>query len=219
MNTMILTWKDIFVQEKKILIDILIKVSKARLKNIIFPSQHLVFNAFRMTPFHTIKVVIIGQDPYYKPNQADGLAFSVQPNCIIPPSLRNIYTEIIIDLGLSKNHFSHGCLSNWAKQGILLLNNILTVEYNKPRSHLFLGWEKFTNRIIYYINKYLHKVIFILWGGDAKKKMHFIDQKKHYVLHSSHPSPLSAYISFFGCKHFSQANKLLLYHKKKIIYW
>lgn len=178
-----------------------------------------MFRAFSLTPFHQIKVVIIGQDPYYNVNQAHGLAFSVNFGCPIPPSLKNIYKEIICNFDLSTNYYFHGCLSRWAIQGVLLLNSILTVESGKPRSHAHLGWQDFTNAVIYYVNKYLDKVVFLLWGKDAQEKRYMIHNNKHFILCASHPSPFAAHRGFFGCKHFYKTNCILSKYNKNIIFW
>lgn len=215
----ILTWKDLLSQEKKKYFFSIIKyVQKERLTKIIYPSSKDVFKAFMLTPFDKIKVVLIGQDPYFSKNQAHGLAFSVPKNQHIPPSLINIYTELNNDF--KKNHiFNHGCLENWAKQGVFLLNTILTVELGKPKSHNNIGWQIFTDKVIFYISKYKKSIIFLLWGNEAHKKCSLINTNKHYILKSSHPSPLSAYRGFLGCKHFSKTNKILIKCKKQVINW
>uniref|UniRef100_UPI003F5D168D uracil-DNA glycosylase n=1 Tax=Buchnera aphidicola TaxID=9 RepID=UPI003F5D168D len=184
-----------------------------------YPRQEDVFYAFHLTPFESIKVVIIGQDPYHNTNQAHGLAFSVRFGLQIPPSLKNIYHEVTENFNLPKDYYFHGCLSRWARQGVLLLNSILTVESGKPRSHVNLGWEKFTDQLIYYINTYLNNVIFLLWGQYAQQKRVFINSNKHIILCASHPSPLSAYRGFFGCRHFIKTNNILLEQKKNVIFW
>ncbi|MCW5197306.1 uracil-DNA glycosylase [Buchnera aphidicola] len=214
-----MNWKKIFICQKKILLDILLKVSKERLTKKIYPPRCDVFNAFYLTPFHKIKVVILGQDPYYQENQAHGLAFSVRPGCKLPGSLKNIYQELVSDLYIPKFDYGNGCLNYWAQQGILLLNTILTVESGHPRSHISLGWNNFTDSIIFYINKYLKNIIFVLWGKDAQKKTSIIDNRKHYILKSSHPSPLSAHLGFFGCGHFSKINRILLSQNDNPIIW
>lgn len=171
-----------------------------------------------MTPLNKVKIVILGQDPYYKHNQANGLAFSV-PHCVsIPPSLFNIYKEI----SNNYNNFvwpKHGFLKCWAEQGVLLLNTILTVEKGKANSHVTLGWEKFTDHILKIISDNCKNIIFLLWGKQAQKKIKIIDYKKHKILCSAHPSPLSAHLGFFGCKHFIKANNLLKKWGKKTIDW
>ncbi|CAL4042421.1 Uracil-DNA glycosylase [Buchnera aphidicola (Phyllaphis fagi)] len=214
-----MNWKKIFTYQKQILSNILLKVTKERITKVVYPDKNDVFNAFYLTPFNNIKVVIIGQDPYYHKNQAHGLSFSVRPGCNIPGSLKNIYKELMCDLSLCKSYCFNGCLSHWAKQGVLLLNTILTVEEGKPRSHLNLGWQDFTDNIIFYINKYLKGVIFVLWGKDAQKKINIIDINRHYILTASHPSPFSAHLGFFGCRHFSKINKILLDQEYDPIIW
>lgn len=193
-------------------------VKKARDSGVtIFPPEKDVFTAFRLTPLNKIKVVILGQDPYHQPNQAHGLSFSVLPNIKIPASLRNIYKELQDDLGIEPA--KHGCLEAWARQGVMLLNTVLTVEYNKPGSHQNIGWQKFTNRVLEIINAKSNKVVFMLWGAYAAQYKDIIDGRKHLILMSSHPSPLSAYRGFLGCKHFSKANEFLKKNKKKVINW
>ncbi|QIQ41231.1 MAG: uracil-DNA glycosylase [Buchnera aphidicola (Aphis urticata)] len=218
MNTS-LTWKDILSQEKKkYFLNMMNYIKKKRLQKLIYPPSKDIFNAFLFTSFDKIKVVIIGQDPYFSNNQAHGLAFSVPRNKNIPPSLKNIYKELNNDF--KKNYiFNHGCLESWAEQGVFLLNTILTVESGKPNSHNNIGWEIFTNKVIYYISQYKKSIIFLLWGNNAQKKCNLIDINKHYILKSSHPSPLSAARGFFGCKHFSKTNKILIKCKKTEINW
>ncbi|WP_295164664.1 uracil-DNA glycosylase [uncultured Buchnera sp.] len=215
----ILTWKNLLSQEKKkYFFKIINYLKKERLKKTIYPSSKDVFNAFLLTSFSEIKVVIIGQDPYFSKNQAHGLAFSVPKNHTIPPSLKNIYKELNSDF--NKNHvFYHGCLENWAVQGVFLLNTILTVESGKPKSHYNIGWNIFTDKVISLISYYKEFIVFLIWGNDAKKKCNLIDMNKHYVLKASHPSPLSAHRGFLGCKHFSKTNKILLKHKRDEIDW
>lgn len=174
----------------------------------IYPTPENIFTAFNETPFNKIKAVIIGQDPYHGPNQAHGLCFSVQPEIKIPPSLANIYKEIESDLGLKMP--KHGYLISWAKEGVLMLNSILTVEDGSPMSHKNYGWEKFTDHVIDLINQKKENVVFMLWGSPAHLKAKNVDDNKHLVLKSVHPSPLSSYRGFFGCKHFSQCNEYLL---------
>lgn len=217
-----LNWSSFLSEEKKLLYfqKILTILHDKRKKGIfIYPRQKDIFNAFRFTSFESVKVVIIGQDPYYNPNQAHGLAFSVLPNIIpIPPSLHNIYTELITDIPkiiMPK----HGCLQSWAKEGVLLLNSILTVEHGKSGSHANIGWEKFTDKVIHILNVYRKNIIFLLWGRYAQNKGNIIDHKKHHILETSHPSPISARYGFIGCRHFSQSNKLLIQKNIKTINW
>jgi len=176
-------------------------------KYTIYPKKEDVFTAFKLTSFKNTRVVVIGQDPYHNENQAHGLAFSVFEGVRIPPSLKNIFIELEKDLGIKKK--DSGDLSNWAKQGILLLNVILTVRSGEANSHKGCGWEEFTDSVIKKINLKDEMVIFVLWGNDAKRKECLIDNPKHKILKAAHPSPLSAYRGFFGCKHFSKINNLL----------
>ncbi|AUM11808.1 uracil-DNA glycosylase [Ketobacter alkanivorans] len=174
---------------------------------VIFPKGEEYFNAFNLTPFDQVKVVIIGQDPYHGPGQAHGLCFSVQDGVALPPSLQNIYKEIHADLGLPIP--KTGNLTHWAQQGVLLLNAVLTVEQSKAAAHQGKGWELFTDAAIRELNEQREGIVFLLWGSYAQKKGQIIDPKKHCVLKTVHPSPLSAYRGFFGCKHFSKANAYL----------
>lgn len=174
---------------------------------IIYPKGDEYFNAFNLTPFDKVKVVIIGQDPYHGPNQAHGLCFSVQPQIPFPPSLQNIFKEIQAELGLPIPE--HGCLTHWAEQGVLLLNAVLTVEQSKAAAHQGKGWETFTDAAIRKVNDELENVVFMLWGAYAQKKGSFIDANKHLVLKSPHPSPLSAHRGFFGNGHFKKCNDYL----------
>ncbi len=183
----------------------------------VYPPSNLIFNAFNLTPFEKIKVVIIGQDPYFNPNQANGLSFSVNKQTPLPPSLKNIFKSINNDIKGSS--FIHGDLTHWAKQGVLLLNNSLTVINGKPNSHNKIGWETFTNAVISKISSSKENICFFLWGGHAHKKENLIANNKHLILKSSHPSPLSAYRGFLNCNHFSKANSYLSDHKKEPIDW
>lgn len=184
----------------------------------VFPKQDDIFNALNMTPLDKISVVIIGQDPYHAPGQAHGLSFSVPGGTTPPPSLKNIYKEIESDLRIGKD-FKNGNLTPWSQQGVLLLNSILTVEENNPGSHSKKGWEKFTDHVIQKISNEQENIVFLLWGNYAQKKGLIIDRSKHFVLESSHPSPLGAYRGFIGCKHFSQTNKYLEENNKIKIEW
>lgn len=205
------TWHDVLGDEKsqpyfQQTLDF-VRQERAAGKHIYPPAQD-VFNAFKYTEFADIKVVILGQDPYHGPHQAHGLCFSVLPGVAAPPSLVNIYKE----LSQEYPEFvipDHGYLLNWAKQGVLLLNTILTVEEGRAHSHASLGWETFTDHVIAAINEHRQNVVFLLWGSHAQKKGQFIDRTKHRVLTSVHPSPLSAYRGFFGCGHFMQTNAYL----------
>jgi uracil-DNA glycosylase len=184
----------------------------------VFPSADLVFNAFRLTPLNNLKVVILGQDPYHNDGQAHGLSVSVPAGIAIPPSLRNIYTELVTDIPGFK-YPNHGNLSKWAEQGVLLLNATLTVRAHEAGSHQKKGWEFFTDEIIKSISDQAENVVFLLWGSYAIKKSALIDSKKHLILTAVHPSPLSVYRGFFGCAHFSKANEYLRYHNKLPIDW
>ena len=184
----------------------------------VYPKPSDVFNAFNLTPFNEVKVVILGQDPYHGANQAYGLSFSVQKGVAVPPSLKNIYKELQADI-LGFNIPSHGDLSSWAKQGVLLLNVTLTVRANEPGSHQKMGWEQFTDNAIKALSAEKSGLVFILWGRHAQAKASLIDSGKHLVLTATHPSPFSAYNGFFGCKHFSKANAYLLTKGEKPINW
>ena len=173
----------------------------------IFPAGDEYFNALNRTPFDSVNVVILGQDPYHGPGQAHGLCFSVKPGIAIPPSLQNIFKEINEDLGIGIPE--HGCLTRWSDQGVLLLNSVLTVERGRAGSHQGQGWERFTDSIISHLNEKKGGLVFLLWGSYAHKKGQIIDARKHLVLKSPHPSPLSAYRGFFGNRHFSTANAYL----------
>lgn len=173
---------------------------------VIYPPEECIFNAFMMTPFHKVKVVILGQDPYHNPGQAHGLSFSVQPGVEPPPSLKNIYKEIAEDLDVKPP--LHGHLVSWAKQGVLLLNATLTVRENEPRSHYGQGWETFTDTAIRKLSR-KEPLVFMLWGKSAKEKASLIEKGRHLILEAPHPSPFSVHSGFFGCKHFSKANSFL----------
>ena len=183
----------------------------------IFPHPKNIFKAFELTPANDVKVVILGQDPYHGANQAHGLAFSVQEDIKIPPSLNNIYKELYDDLNIPIKR--SGNLESWAKQGVLLLNSVLTVESGKANSHKNIGWEKFTESVISLISKKKEILVFLLWGNYAHKKEDFIESNNHLILKSVHPSPLSAYNGFFGSRHFSKANNFLKKNNIKEIVW
>ena len=183
----------------------------------IFPPSNLIFNAFNLTPVEKVKVIIIGQDPYHGEGQAHGLSFSVPKGIKIPPSLLNIYKELKTDIG--KTVPKNGLLEDWAKQGVLLLNSVLTVEFGKANSHKNVGWEEFTEATINLISKKKENLVFLLWGNYAHKKEVFINPNKHLILKSVHPSPLSAYNGFFGSKHFSKTNNFLRKNNIKEILW
>lgn len=182
----------------------------------IYPKKGLVFRAFT-TDLNDVKVVILGQDPYHTPGAAEGLAFSVPNSQPIPPSLINIYKEIDDDIGHHEN--PRGSLINWQKQGVLLLNTVLTVEAHKPKSHSGKGWEIFTTEVIKYLNETRPHLVFILWGRDARNKKELIDNSKHLILESAHPSPLSAHAGFFGSKPFSKCNNFLEENGLEPIQW
>ena len=186
-------------------------------KGEVFPLEEEVFNAFNSTPPSKVKAVMIGQDPYHGAGQAHGLCFSVKQGVPIPPSLKNIYKEIESDLGLSIPQT--GCLQKWADQGVLMLNNVLTVRKGEPNSHKNAGWEVFTAKVVEKISESREGLVFFLWGNSAQKKESLIDGDKHLLLKAVHPSPLSAYNGFFGCRHFSKSNNYLLANNKKPIDW
>ena len=188
-----------------------------RLNKTIYPPFEQRFAALEVTPLDNVKVVILGQDPYHQPDQAHGLCFSVQPGIKPPPSLVNIYKELKTDLDIEP--VSHGYLEAWAEQGVLLLNSVLTVEQSEAGSHQGRGWELFTDQVIRVVNERCENVVFMLWGGYAQKKGKSISRERHLVLTAPHPSPLSSYRGFFGCKHFSQANEYLSEHGRPIIQW
>lgn len=183
----------------------------------IYPPKELIFRALELTPFENIKVVILGQDPYHGEGEANGLAFSVNKGVKLPPSLRNIYEELKSDMGIKIPN--HGDLTSWAKQGVLLLNSVLTVEKDKPASHRNIGWEEYTDSIIKKISDKKENIVFILWGKYAQSKKDFIDERKHLVISSPHPSPFSANKGFFGSKPFSKTNTYLKSKGKKEIDW
>lgn len=185
--------------------------------SIVYPHRDDIFNALQATPYHQVKVVLLGQDPYHGEGQAHGLSFSVPKGVKIPPSLKNIFKELHDDLGVPIPE--HGCLQSWAKEGVLLLNTVLTVRAGKANSHRGKGWEVFTDKVITCLNEREDGVIFLLWGNDAKKKIPLINQKKHVILTSSHPSPLSAHRGFFGSKPFSKVNAILEEWNKEPIHW
>jgi len=186
-------------------------------KKIIYPHSSHWFHALETTPLDNVKVVILGQDPYHQPDQAHGLCFSVLPSVKTPPSLVNMYKELESDLSIPPAN--HGYLESWAKQGVLLLNAVLTVEDSKANAHQGKGWEQFTDKIIEKVNSECEHVVFLLWGSYSQKKGAIIDTSKHLVLKAPHPSPLSAYRGFFGCQHFSQTNDYLKLHNKQAIDW
>jgi uracil-DNA glycosylase len=183
----------------------------------VYPPGHLIFNAFQHTPFHQVKAVILGQDPYHGKGQAHGLCFSVPPGIPKPPSLVNIFKELQSDLGIPLPE--HGNLEKWADQGVMLLNATLTVRANQAGSHQNQGWETFTNQVIERISEKSKGVVFLLWGRYAQAKENLIDGQKHLILKAAHPSPFSAYNGFFGCRHFSRTNQFLEQQGKEPIDW
>lgn len=193
-----------------------IKIERAQ-KKLIYPPGQFIFNAFEQTPFSKVKVVILGQDPYHGAGQAHGLCFSVQPGVKPPPSLVNIFKELKDDIGMAIP--ATGNLTPWAQQGVLLLNTALTVRAGEPNSHAHIGWTNFTNAVITKISDLRQGVVFLLWGRFAHEKQTLINQTKHHVLKAAHPSPLSAHNGFFGCKHFSKTNQLLVQQGLDPIDW
>lgn len=214
------TWKKNLKEEfeKRYFKDLTNFVKNEYAQHQCFPENKDLFRAFNITAFNDVKVVILGQDPYHNYNQADGLSFSVPKTTTIPPSLKNIFKEIETDL--DKETYSHGNLTHWAEQGVLLLNAVLSVRAHQPGSHKNKGWETFTDAVIRNLSDKREAVVFMLWGGFAKKKAKLIDKDKHLVLCSGHPSPLSANRGYwFGNQHFSKANAYLKKNEKSIIIW
>jgi uracil-DNA glycosylase len=189
------------------------KASGAR----VYPPGDKIFNALNSTPFDSVKIVILGQDPYHGPGQAHGLCFSVQPGTQVPPSLVNIYRELRDDLGMPIA--THGYLKPWAEQGVLLLNAVLTVEHGQAGAHQGKGWEQFTDRVVTLLNENRDGLVFMLWGAYAQKKGAFIDSNRHLVLKAPHPSPLSAHRGFLGCRHFSAAHHYLQQQSIEPVNW
>lgn len=213
------TWNEILAEEmqKDYYQELQAFVQKRRAEVRVFPEEKNVFNALELTPFESVKVVILGQDPYHGFGQAHGLSFSVQKGIPLPPSLKNIYKELQEDIG---GEFpTEGDLSHWAKQGVLLLNTVLTVEEGNANSHKGKGWERLTNRLIESLNELKHPVIFILWGKPAQDKEKLITNLNHVILKAPHPSPLSAYRGFFGSKPFSRVNDILIQQGQTPIRW
>lgn len=214
-----LTWTDLLGSEKQqpYFLELLRFVAQRRREVEVFPPSSQVFEAIRLCPLERLKVVVVGQDPYHGPGQAHGLSFSVQPGVRPPPSLVNIYKELETDLGIPPA--THGHLQNWAKQGVLLLNSVLTVERSRPKSHANRGWERFTDKVIEMIDQHCSSLVFLLWGSAAQKKGQQIDSRRHLVLKCPHPSPFSADRGFFGCRHFSKANHYLEQNGRVGIDW
>lgn len=213
------TWKEVLKEEfeKDYFVNLTSFVRQEYKGKTIYPKASNISNAFNLCPFDKIKVVILGQDPYHEPNQAHGLCFSVLDPTPAPPSLKNIFKEINLDLGITP--LESGDLTRWASQGVLLLNATLTVEAHKAGSHQGKGWEEFTDSVIFNLANRKSGLVFLLWGSYAQKKGEFIDQTKHLVLKSVHPSPLSAHRGFFGNHHFSQANNYLIAQGQLPIDW
>lgn len=211
-------WQEIFhnIKEQHDFSEMEAFLEEAYQNTTVYPARENVYQAFDLTPLDNVKVVILGQDPYHGPNQAHGLAFSVQPDAKFPPSLRNIYKELESDIGCKRTS-PH--LQDWAKEGVLLLNTVLTVEALKAHSHKNIGWEIFTNEIIKSISRELEDVVFILWGKPAQEKIKLIDTERHHIIKSVHPSPLSAHRGFFGSKPFSETNQFLKSKGKEPINW
>lgn len=183
----------------------------------VYPPREKVFSCLKLCDYNDVKVVLLGQDPYHGYGQAHGLCFSVLPGVALPPSLKNIFKEMNDDVKTVTPN--HGCLISWAKQGVLMLNTVLTVREGEPNSHSKFGWQTFTDEIIKKVNEKDDPVVFILWGGNAKSKIRLITNPKHLILQSAHPSPLSVYNGFWGCKHFSKTNDFLQKNGKKPINW
>ncbi len=203
--------------EKPYFVELIERIKKEYQEKTIFPKQTEIFNAFRNTPYKDVKVVILGQDPYHGVNEAEGLSFSVKVGIRKPPSLVNIFKELHDDLGCSIPE--HGSLLPWAREGVLLLNTVLTVEKDKPASHKGYGWETFTDEVIHKLNEKEQPIVFILWGSFARSKKVFITNPKHYIVESPHPSPFSAYNGFFGSRPFSKTNQFLESQGLEPIHW
>jgi uracil-DNA glycosylase len=220
------TWQKVLQTEfdKPYFEELVAKVKAEYLSSTVYPAPADIFRAFDTVPFDEVKVVILGQDPYHTPNVADGLAFSTKIGNRVPPSLQNIYKEIISEFGITDySNVNDPDLTRWAKQGILLLNTTLTVRQSEANSHSKYGWDKFTDQVIHSIAKEKQNVVFILWGGNARKKKlliePFVEVNQHLILESAHPSPLSAYNGFFGNGHFKSCNEFLKNHNKDQIVW
>ena len=213
------TWDSLLTEEvnKEYFKELINYVNNEYKQKTIYPKKTEVFNAFKYTDYNNVKVVILGQDPYHGPNQAEGLSFSVSNEVLKPPSLKNIFKELESDLGIPFPE--HNSLKPWAKEGVLLLNAVLTVEEHKPASHANKGWETFTDEIIKILNKKEKPVVFILWGNYAREKKKYITNPIHYIIESSHPSPFSARNGFFGSKPFSKTNEFLKSKGLKEINW
>jgi uracil-DNA glycosylase len=213
------SWKEILEEEfnAQYFMELKEFLLKEKSDFIVYPPGRLIFNAFQLTPFNKVRVVLLGQDPYHGPGQAHGLCFSVPVGITPPPSLINIFKEIESDLGIPLP--VHGNLEKWARQGVLLLNATLTVRANQPGSHQRHGWEAFSNAVIRKLSEKRVGLVFLLWGKFAQEKESLIDTNKHYILKAAHPSPFSAYNGFFGCRHFSKTNEILKKHGLDEIDW
>lgn len=213
------SWKEVLASEfsNSYFMELKEFLTEEKSKYTVYPPGSKIFNAFQLTPFNQVKVVILGQDPYHGPGQAHGLCFSVPQGVVAPPSLVNIFKEIEKDLGIPIP--SGGNLEKWARQGVLLLNATLTVRANQPGSHQKRGWENFTHAVISKLSEKRVGLIFLLWGKFAQEKESLIDTNKHYILKAAHPSPFSAYNGFFGCRHFSKTNEILRKHGLEEIDW
>jgi len=203
------TWKEVLkeTKESESFKRLLENVNDLYRHKTVYPPKEALFRAFELTPYDHVRIVILGQDPYHQRHQANGLAFSVNKEVPPPPSLKNIYKELNNDLGIPIP--AHGDLTPWAREGVLLLNTTLTVEDSAPAVHRDLGWERFTDAVITALDRHDQPLVFMLWGAHARSKETSIDKDRHLILKAAHPSPLSAYRSFFGCRHFSKANRFL----------
>lgn len=213
------SWDEVLEEEfnKPYFQELLLKVDEEYQKHTVYPPQDKIFSAFKLCDYKDIKVVLLGQDPYHGYGQAHGLCFSVLPEVTPPPSLKNIFKEMADDVHVSEPN--HGCLVSLARQGVLLLNTVLTVREGQPNSHAGLGWQTFTDAVIKKVNELDKPVVFLLWGANAKSKIPLITNKKHLILSCAHPSPFSAYNGFFGCKHFSKTNAFLKANGREKINW
>lgn len=213
------SWKEILREEfsKQYFLELKEFLVDEKSKHTVYPPGSQIFNAFNLTPFEDVRVVLLGQDPYHGQGQAHGLCFSVCRGIKPPPSLVNIFKEVESDLGIPVPN--HGCLEKWARQGVMLLNATLTVRANQPGSHQRKGWETFTNAVIEKLSAKRVGLVFLLWGKFAQEKEAIIDTNRHYILKAAHPSPYSAYNGFFGCRHFSKTNEILARHGLQEIDW
>ncbi|MBL1144625.1 MAG: uracil-DNA glycosylase [Bacteroidetes bacterium] len=217
LNKLDTEWNNFFSNQKVSVLLSKVYQNLSQSDAIIYPESNAIFKCFEHCKFQNTRVVILGQDPYHGEDEANGLAFSVNEHVKIPPSLRNIYKELVDDLNINRN--DNGDLSNWAKQGVLLLNTVLTVEKDKANSHRKIGWENVTDSVIQELSERIDYLVFILWGKMAEQKIKLIDTKKHHIIKSAHPSPLSVYRGFWGSKPFSKTNQLLIKHGQKPINW